>query len=440
MSIELLTLAMFGSFFVLLILGGPLPFVLGGLAVIFGFIVLGDTFFSWLSLRIWDFTSQFSFIAIPLFVFMANVLRHSGIADELYDVIYRWMGPLRGGLAVASVLACTILAAMLGTAGAGVTIMGLIALPAMLQRKYDEKLACGSIIAGGSLGVLIPPSILFILYGTFAQQSIGKLFMGGVVPGLIFAGLFSAYIIGKCYFQPGAGPALSKEERMRITWARKLANLKGLILPIFLILAVLGSIYLGLATPSEAAGVGAIGAMISAAVRRQLNWQNLKLAVYGTIKTCGMILWIGIPAYIFVGVFLLAEGDAFVREALLGLGLGRWGLLIVIQLLLIIMGMFLDWVGILVLVVPIVLPLLGELAFDPIWFGVLFYLNMQISYLSPPFGYSLFYLRGVAPPHIKMTDIYRSAFPFIILQAIGLALVMVFPQLALWLPNMMIKR
>ena len=438
MSIETITLLMFVSLAVLLALGVPLAFALGGLAIIIGFMLMGDTIFSWAVQRTWFLMGLFSFIAIPLFVFMANMLRFSGIADDLYEAIYLWMGPLRGGLAVATVLACTILAAMIGTAGGGVVIMGLIALPFMLRHNYDKGIACGSIVAGGSLGVLIPPSILFILYALFAAESVGKLFMGGVFPGLILAGLFSFYIIIRAWLQPEAAPALSSEERT-MPLRQKLGRLKSLILPVLLIIAVMGSIFAGVATPSEAAGVGAMGAILSAAVRRRLTWHNLKEAVYASIKSVAMLMWIAFAAYTFVGVYLFAGGGDFIKESLLGMGLGPWGILIVIQIMLIVMGMFLDWVGILFLVVPMVLPILLDLGFNALWFGVLFNLNMQISYLSPPFGYSLFYLKGVSPPEISMTDIYRSAFPFMILQLIGLALVMLFPQIALWLPSVMIK-
>lgn len=439
MSIELLTLAMFGSFFVLLILGVPLAFTLGGLAVVFSFIQQGTSAFPWFTYQISDLMNQFTFIAIPLFIFMANMLRYAGVAEDLYEAIYIWMGPLRGGLAVATVVASTIIAAMVGTVGAGVVLMGLIALPSMLERKYDKHLALGSIMAGGSLGVLVPPSVLFIIYATFAGQSVGKLFMGGIIPGLILAGLYATYIITLSYLRPKAGPAAPPEKRM-MPLQQKLVHLKGIILPVFLISAVMGSIFGGLTTVSEAAGVGAMGAVVTAAVHRRLTWQNLKQSVYATIRTTGMVMWITIAAYVFVGIYLLAGGDRFIKDTLLGLGLGRWGILIIVQLLLILLGMVLDWVGILVLVVPIVLPLLTELGFSPLWFGVVFCVNTQISYLSPPFGYAMFYLKGVAPPQITMTDLYRAAWPFIILQLIGLALIIAFPQTALWLPGIMLGR
>jgi tripartite ATP-independent transporter DctM subunit len=219
----------------------------------------------------------------------------------------------------------------------------------------------------------------------------------------------------------------------------KFLHLRGIILPIFLIMAVMGSIFLGVTTVSEAAGVGALGAIIAAAIHRKLNWNLVKQSIFGTIRTTGMIMWITIAAYIFVGIYLLAGGDKFIRDMLLGFGFGPWGVLIIVQLLLILLGMVLDWIGILVLVVPIVVPLLVELGFSPIWFGILFCVNMQIAYLSPPFGYAMFYLKGVAPPEISMTDLYRSVWPFIIIQLIGLAIIMAFPQTALWLPSLMGK-
>lgn len=439
MSPELVTLVMVGSFFVLLVVGVPLAWAAAGVGLGVGFVLMGSNVFLIVVFEIWGVMLSWSLIAIPLFVFMANMLQHSGVADDLYEAFYRWLGPLRGGLAMASVGVSTLLAAMLGTAGAGVTIMGLIALPAMLKRKYDKRLACGSIMAGGSLGVLIPPSIMFIIYGMFAGVSIGKLFIGGIIPGLLLSSLFISYIGGKCFLNPQAGPAPSKEERAAITLRQKITATRSLILPILLIVAVLGSIFGGIATPGEAAGVGAIGAMLCAAVRRQLTWQNLKLSLYGTMRTIGLVMWIVFGGMIFVTVYTFGGATDFVRETLFALPLGAWGTLIVIQLILILLGMVLETISIIVLTVPIFVPVITALGFSPLWFGVLFNINLQIAYLSPPFGYSLFYLKGVAPPEISITDLYLSVWPFIILQLIGLVLSMIFPQIILWLPGVMIK-
>jgi len=366
------------------------------------------------------------------------MLRVSGMVDELYGALYRWLGPVRGGLAIATVLVCTVLAAMMGVAGGAVIVMGLVSLPFMLRSKYNKNLALGAILAGGSLGVLIPPSIVFIIYGVFAGESIGKLFIGGVGPGLLLSALYVTYIGIRSYLDPELAPALPKEERT-MSLRQQIGLLRTLILPILLIMGVLGTIYLGLATPGEAAGIGAFGAIICTAVHRQLNWQNLKEAVYGTIKTLGITFWLCVGAYLFAGVFTLAGGAEYIGDMLSGLPLGRWGILIVMQLILILLGMVIDTVGLVILLVPIFVPVINALGFDSLWFGVVFNVNLQIAYLSPPFGYSLFYLKGVAPPGITVTDIYRSAFPFIMLQLIGLALVMAFPQIILWLPNMMIR-
>ncbi len=439
MSPELVTVVMVGSFFVLLAVGVPLAWAAAAVGLAVGFILSGPDIFPMLVYRIWNTMCSWSLIAVPLFVFMANMLQHSGIADDLYEAFYRWLGPIRGGLAMASVAVCTLVAAMLGTAGAGVTIMGLIALPAMLKRKYDKRLACGSIVAGGSLGVLIPPSIMFIIYGMFAGVSIGKLFMGGILPGLLLSFLYISYIGIRCYLNPQAGPAPSKEERAAITLRLKITATRSLILPILLIVAVLGSIFSGIATPGEAAGVGAIGAMLCAAVRRQFTWQNLKLSLYGTMRTIGLVMWIVFGGMIFITIYTLAGATDFVSGVLFALPLGPWGTLIVIQVILILLGMVLETISIIVLCVPIFVPVITALGFSPLWFGVLFNINLQIAYLSPPFGYSLFYLKGVAPPEISVTDLYLSVWPFIILQLIGLVLCMIFPPIILWLPGMMIK-
>jgi len=438
MSPGLLTLLMFGSFFALLAMGVPLAWVTPSLALLFGLFLWGPDCFIVIVFRIWDVMGSFSMIAIPLFVFMASVLRHSGVAEDLYNAIYHWTGSIRGGLAIATIAACAILAAMIGTAGADVTVMGLIALPFMLQHRYDKHLACGSIIAGGSLGVLIPPSIMFIIYGVTVGESIGKLFMGGVGPGILLAGLYMTYIAVRAYFQPKVAPPAPKELTM-MPLRQKIGLLRALVLPALLIMGVMGSIFTGVATPGEAAGIGAMGALICAVIRRQLNWENLKASVYGTMRTVGIILWVCFGAMAFIAVYTLAGGVEFVKETLVALPLGRWGILIFIQFILLILGMVLDIIGITVLCAPIFVPIIVALGFNPLWFGVLFSINLQIAYLSPPFGYSMFYLKAVTPPEITMTDLYRSVWPFIILQVIGMALCMIFPQIILWLPSLMIK-
>jgi len=436
MSIELITLLMFGSLVVLMIMGLPNAFATGGVAAILLLYLWGPPAFTLVMLRVWGTMGDFILIAVPMFILMASILERAGIGDELYEAIYRWMGSLRGGLAISTVIASAFLAAMVGIVGAGVVMMGLIALPAMLKRGYHKNIALGSVCAGGSLGILIPPSILYILYGMTAGVSIGELFAGGIGPGILLAGLYIVYIGIMSYLRPDIAPALPEEER-RMPLRQKLALSKGLILPGTLVFLVLGSIFLGVAVPSEAAGVGAVGAVLCAVVKRRFNWKMLKESLAETTKITSMIMWIIFGASALMGVYTMAGGTRFVEETILALPIGRWGILIATQVFYIIMGMFIEYIGLLLITVPIFVPIMVDLGFCPIWFGILFSINMQIASLSPPFGYSLFYLKGVAPPEISMLDIWRGTWPFMIIQLITLILVIIFPPIAMWLPGVL---
>jgi tripartite ATP-independent transporter DctM subunit len=305
----------------------------------------------------------------------------------------------------------------------------------MLKRHYDPKLAMGAIMAGGTLGILIPPSILAIIYAVVAAQSVGELYLGSVLPGLLLSGMYIGYVSLRCFFNPSLGPALPVDER--VDFAEKLKLLRSMVAPIVLIVLVLGIIFAGVATPVEAAGIGTFGAFVVAALHDRLNWLTVREACITTLKATAMVMWIIFGATVFVGLYVLEGGADFVRDSLVeGLGLNRWGILILMQVILIALGMFLDWVGILLLCVPIFVPIVRELGFDPLWFGVVYLVNMQMSFLSPPFGYALFYLRGVAPPEIPMTDIFRAALPFLFIQLIGLIICMVFPGVVTWLPRL----
>ena len=442
-----LTILMFGSLAILLMAGLPLAFVTGGLGCIFLFVFGDAAMLNILPSRIFPFMTDYQLSAIPLFIFMAAMLERAGLIEELFDVVYKFLGGLRGGLASATIIASTILAAMVGVIGAAEVTMGIIALPAMLKRGYDPQLACGSILAGGTLGILIPPSILAILFAVVAQQSVGELFIGAVFPGLMLSGVYILYVTARCYLNPAMGPALPKEERLSL--AEKLQLFKGIVAPLLLVALVLGVIFTGVATPVEAAGIGTFGALVVAALYRQLNWNAVREASLTTLKASAMVLWIIFGASIFVGFYIVNGGQQFVTDMLLGTGLGPYGILIIMMIILVLLGMFLDWVGILLLAVPIFLPIAKSLPWDgvfglpgvtpaevPLWFGVIYMVNMQMSFLSPPFGYALFYLKSVAPPEISMAMIFRSAIPFLFLQAVGLALVIIFPELILWLPRM----
>lgn len=437
MSIELIALIMFVSLVVLLLTGLPLVFVLGGLAMVFSYFLWGPNSMLLVALQAWRVMTTYSFVAIPLYIFMAVILQRSGVIEDLFTVMRMWFGPLRGGLAIGTVVICTLMAAMTGIVGAAVATMGILALPAMLNRKYDKRIALGCICAGGTLGILIPPSVITVVYAVTAGVSIGRMFMGGVGPGLLLAALFIIYIAVRCWLRPDLGPAPSKEERQEYSFIHKLLALRAVILPMILIIGVLGSIYAGIASPTEAAGVGCIGAILSAAIYRRLTWLNIKDSVYSTAKTTAMILWITIGARCFISVFSAVGGDELIMNFVSDLAVNRWIILILIQFMLIFLGLFLDEIGIILLCVPIFLPIIKALSFDPIWFGILFLVNAQMDYITPPFGYTLFYLKGVAPKGVTMGDIYRSIIPFVLLQALGLALCIIFPQIVLWLPNIM---
>ena len=443
-----LTWIMFGSLFVLLMAGLPLAFVAGGLGVVFLYLVGDSDMLNMVPSRIFPMMTNPDLAAIPLFIFMATMLERAGLIEEMFDAVYQWMGGLRGGLAVATILASTILAAMVGVVGAAIVTMGIIALPAMLKRHYDEQIALGSIMAGGALGVLIPPSILAILYAVVAQQSVGELYAGSVLPGLMLSGLYIAYVLLRAFLNPAVGPAVPVSERIDL--GAKIRLLRGLIAPISLVVIVLGLLFTGIATPVEAAGLGSFGAMIVALLHRRLTLQGLFGASLSTVKATAMVLWIIFGASIFVGLYILKGGQTFITETLLGTGLSPYGILLLMMVLLVILGMFLDWVGILLLAVPIFVPIIKQLTFDGlfglpgpssdqvlVWFGVLYLVNMQMSFLSPPFGYALFYIRGVAPASISMATIFRSSLVFLAIQVLALTLVVVFPAIATWLPGLM---
>ncbi len=446
-TIEWLTLLMFGSLLLLLMAGLPLAFVTGGLACIFLFVFGDARMLNMLPSRIFPFMTDYQLSAIPLFIFMASVLKQAGVIQRLFDVIYKLLGGLRGGLASATIIASTILAAMVGVIGAAEVTMGIVALPAMLARKYDPKLACGSILAGGTLGILIPPSILAILFAVVAQQSVGELFIGAVLPGLLLSGMYVLYVTARSYIDPAKGPALPIEERVSL--GGKIRLLQGIITPLILVVLVLGVIFTGIATPVEAAGIGTFGALVVAAFYRRLSWEGVREAALTTLKASAMVLWIIFGASIFVGFYILNGGQQFVTDLLLGTGFGPYGILLIMMVILVVLGMFLDWVGILFLAVPIFAPIMLSLSWDgllglpgiapseiPLWFGVVYMINMQMSFLSPPFGYALFYLKSVAPPEITIGTIYRSAIPFLILQATGLTVCILFPEIILWLPRL----
>ncbi|WP_158668661.1 TRAP transporter large permease [Bradyrhizobium guangdongense] len=450
-DIAWLTLLMFGSLGVLLALGLPMAFCTGSLAVIFLFLFGNAAVLNMTPARIFPFMTDYQLSAVPLFIFMAAMLEKAGIIEELFDAVYKWLGSIKGGLASATVLACTALAAMVGVVGATEVTMGMIALPAMMRRGYDQKIACGALLAGGTLGILIPPSVMAIVYAVVAQQSLGELLVGSILPGFLLSGMYIGYITIRCYINPKLGPALPPEER--VDMKEKLRLLKNTIAPLLLIVLVLGIIFFGIATPVEAAGIGTFGALFVSALHRRLTWPAVEEAAIATLKATAMVMWIFFGATMFVGFFILKGGQEFVANSILGTGLPPYGILFLMMLILFVLGMFLDWVGILLLTVPIFLPIMKNLEWSgvlgipgvaaadvPLWYGVIFMINMQMAFLSPPFGYSLFYLKSVAPPEISMATIFRASINFMVLQAIGVGLCIMFPQIILWLPGLVYTR
>ena len=416
-------------------LGIPIAFTLCGVATLGILFTWGPKGLLLLFNTAYGESTSFLLLAIPLFIFMANQLKFSGMGDDLYEMVYRWMGQISGGLAIGTVAICALFAAMAGISSVATISMGLIALPSMLKRGYHKDLAVGSIAAGGALGILIPPSIIMILYGAMAEVSVGKLFIGGILPGILMCIIFMAYIFIRSLFQKSIAPPTQD----RYTLKEKVVVLKGVILPVILILVVLGVIYFGVCTPTEASAVGALGAMLCALCYGKLTWKNLKQSLWSTIKINAMVFWLIIGAMAFSQFMAYAEIQGLIHETILSLHVSPWLILICMQLIFFVLGMFLDPAGIIMLTTPIFVPIVTDLGFDPLWFGILFVINMEMAYITPPFGFNLFIMKGIVPSNIDMTDIYRSIIPFVALQTVCLILVMLFPQLATWLPGLMVN-
>lgn len=433
MSVEILTMLFFGALLLFVMLGTPLAFALGGISVIFLYAEMGDLGFYLLASKMWETMQSPTLMAIPLFVFMAILLEKSGVANDLYDMMHEWWGGLRGGLAIGTVLICVIFAAMSGISGAAVVTMGTIALPKMLERGYDKKLALGAINAGGGWGILIPPSILMVLYSLLTEVSVGRLFAAGIGPGLLLFFLVSVYIGGRCWMQPELGPALPKEERAN--WGQKLRSLKAVILPILIVVIVLGAIFGGYATPTEAAAIGVFGAMVATGVNRQLSWAVIRDASVATLKLTALIMWILFAAHAFSTAYTALGAQSLIQDMMNLVPGGRWGSLVFMLAVLFILGMVLDPVGIMLITLPVFLPVVQNYGFDPIWFGILFIIMMEVGYMTPPFGFNLFYLKGVAPPDVTMGDIYASVTPYVIVTLIGVLLIILIPEIATYLPK-----
>jgi tripartite ATP-independent transporter DctM subunit len=434
-SIEWITVLMFGSMIALLLAGLPLAFVTGIIAVAFAVPLFGWNSLMLVSSRIYSFMGEYVLVSVPMFILMASIMERSGVARDLFDAMRVWAGRLPGGLAIQTMVAATIMGAMTGIIGGEIVLLGLVALPQMLRLGYDKKLAIGTICAGGSLGTMIPPSIVLVIYGLTVNVSIGDLFAANVIPGLMMSGIYMLYIYIRCRIDPRLGPPAPPEER-NIPLRDKLRQLKGLILPGVVAGSVLGTIYTGIASVTEAAGMGVVGTIFAAWVRGDLNWAMMRESLLQTMSACGILLWVSFGATAMIGVYNLAGGPSFVRQLMTGLPVAPVVVIMIMMAILIVLGCLMDWIGICLLTMPIFVPIIKALGYDPIWFGVMFCMNMQISYLSPPFGPAAFYLKGVAPPDISLDMIFAALWPFMGMQLFALSIVMFIPQVALWLPSL----
>ncbi|MDJ0947295.1 MAG: TRAP transporter large permease subunit [Alphaproteobacteria bacterium] len=435
MSYELIAILMFSSMLVMLLTGQRVFGAIGFVAVLAALLLWGEggsemAFSASIKLMKW-----YPLLTLPLFIYMGYMLSESGIADDLYQMFHVWMGPLNGGLAIGTIGLMVIISAMNGLSVAGMAIGATIALPELLRRGYDKVMVTGVIQAGSSLGILVPPSVVLVLYGMIARQPVGQLWLAGVFPGLLMAGLFILYIAVRCKLQPTLGPPLPEQER-RVSWGEKFRLLRAGILPLLIFFLMTGLFLMGITSLVESSAVGATAATLAALIKRRLTRKVMHDTVQKTLGVSCMFMWIILAALCFGAVFdglgaVKAIEGFFVDR----LALGPWEILIMMQLSYLLMGMFLDDTAMLVIVAPLYVPLVGALGFDLIWYGILYTITCQVAYMTPPFGYNLFLMRAMAPPEITLGDIYRSIIPFVFVMCLGLALVMAFPDLALWLPN-----
>ncbi len=441
LSPEVTTIIMLGGVLIGVLTGFPLAIPLGGTGVIMGYLLFGPPVFDLIYSRVFSLVTNYLLLAVPLFIFMGGMLERSGIAERMYDALYLWLGGLRGGLAIVTVLLGTVLAATVGVIAASIAMLSLSALPAMMKRGYDKSLASASIVAAGCLGILIPPSVMLVIYGPMATISVGKLFMAAFFPGFLLSALYMIYIAVRCSLEPEMAPAIPPEERA-VPFGKKTTMLIVAMVPTaILVMAVLGVIFLGIAPPTEAAASGAFVATLLAVAYRAFSLRVLRQVALATLRLTSMIFLIGSCAFSFVGVFLSAGCGKVVENLILSTPGGAWGAFFVIQLIVFVLGFFIDWIGILFITIPIISPLIIALGFDPLWFAMMICVNLQTSFMTPPFAPGIFFLRGTADPKlgVTMSDVIRGIWPFVFLVLIGLALMVAFPQIILWLPGKMIK-
>jgi tripartite ATP-independent transporter DctM subunit len=434
LSIELSTIVILASITVMLWIGLPFAMATGLVSCVFALFLFGPDALSIVPSRTYSFMTEFVLASVPMFIFMAALLERSGVTNEMFKAVHIWAGGVPGGVGVATMFMAVIIGATIGVIGGEVTLLGIVALPQLFRLKYERKLAIGTICAGGALGSMIPPSIILVFFGLAGNVPIGDLLLASVMPALLLAGLYCGYILVRCYLNPEMGPPAPASER-DIPLLAKLKLMRGLVLPSVIILLVMGSIYAGLASVTESAALGVFGVLFAVWVRKELTWKMFWDALKQTMSNCGTVLWLVFGANALIGVYNMMGGIAYMQRLVNGMNLSPIMLIVVIMIIWVILGSFLEWIAIMLLTLPIFMPMIKAAGYDPVWFGILFNLNMQIAYLSPPFGGACFFLKSVAPPDVTMEEIFAATWPWMGLQIVALGLVMYFPQIALWLPR-----
>jgi len=436
---EYMALFMFAAVFALLLAGYPVAFTIGGVSLFFGLLGFGVDFFNLLPLRIWGTMKNFTLLAVPLFIYMGVMLEKSGLAEELLETMALVFSKIKGGLAVSVIVVGALMGASTGIVGATVVTMGLLSVPTMLKRNYSKSLTTGTVAASGTLGQIIPPSIVLVLLGDIINVPVGDLFIGAIIPGLILVSLYIIYILIIAQIKPQWAPPIPKEELAAITTKELYRRVfRALIPPLGLMIAVLGSIFAGIASPTEAASVGAVGATLLTVLQKKFNYKILNEVMKTTTQLTCMVFIILVGATTLGLVFRGLNGDALVRELIIGLPFGKWGILLIVMSIIFIAGFFLDFIEITFIHVPVLAPIMITMGVNPLWLAVLIAVNLQTSFLTPPFGFSLFYLKGVCPPEVQTMDIYKGIIPFVIIQLIGLAIICLIPESITWLPKVLL--
>lgn len=432
MTIELISIILLFGVFGLMAIGVPLAFAAGSLAILIAYAKFGTPVIAIAHKTVYGLATEYTLLSVPMFILMASLLERSRLARDLYDALNSLVGRMRGGIGIVTLIISVLLAAISGIIGGEIVLLGLVALPQMLRLGYDRKLAIGIVCAGGSLGTMIPPSIVLIIYGLTADVSVHKLFLGSFIPGFLLAGTYLVYILVRCWLNPAIAPKASSEDLADFSWGK---FARGALPTAALIVTVFGCIYGGITSITEAASIAVGMTLAIIALRGELDWLMVRQALNQTLRACGIILWVTFGAAVLIGVYNLSGGQRYVTELITGLDISPFITILVMMAVFLVLGMFMDWIGILLLCMPIFVPIVIALGYDPVWFGVLFSVTMQVAFLSPPFGPAAFYLKSVAPPDISLQSIFAALWPFMLLQLAVLTMLLIFPEISLWLPK-----